>query len=48
VRLRENHRPAAEHWRFVLDFAGDREAVKEKAGWEQPLFRQVRRTDKEI
>ena len=32
MRLSETHRPAAEHWRFVLVFEGDREAVDGKVG----------------
>ena len=32
VRLSETHRPAAEHWRFVLIFALDREAVDGEVG----------------
>lgn len=32
VRLRDTHRPTAEHWRFVALFSSDRGAVVEKDG----------------
>jgi len=32
VRLRDIHRPAAEHWRFGTNFAPDRGAVEGKTG----------------
>jgi hypothetical protein len=32
VRPSETHRPAAEHWRFVMLFEGDREAVEGEFG----------------